>query len=212
MVENFKKYLVEFIGTFFLMFTVISAVLLWENSFIAPIIIGFALMVMVYAGGHISGGHYNPAVSLACAMRGALDWKHLLPYWLAQMMGAAAGVVLVLLSVPVIGVEYCPFSIGQILFGEFIFAFALCYVVLSTAASKKTQGNSYYGLAIGATVTVGAFAAGGTLCFGAFNPAVAFGLGVSHSVYWSIVVITALANLAGGAVAGCFFKFVENEE
>ena len=208
-----KKCLVEFIGTFFLILTVGLSVFSSASGVIPAIAIGFVLMVMVYAGGYISGGHYNPAVSFACAIRGALDWKALIPYWIAQILGGALAALLVTYLVTVTpACEQPKFELLPLIIAELLFTFALCYVVLSTAASKKTQGNSYYGLAIGATVTVGAFAAGGTLCFGAFNPAVAFGLGVSHSVYWSIVVITALANLAGGAIAGCFYKFVENEE
>ena len=57
---------------------------------IAPVAIGFALAVMVYAGGRISGGHYNPAVSLAAAIRGALPYAQILPYWVAQVAGAVA--------------------------------------------------------------------------------------------------------------------------
>ena len=78
MKENFKKYLTEFIGTFFLVLTVASAVLFANDGVIAPLSIGFALMIMVYAGGHISGGHYNPAVSLSALIRGALDKKQLI--------------------------------------------------------------------------------------------------------------------------------------
>jgi len=209
MIENFKKYLTEFVGTFFFMFTVIASVLLWDNSFIAPIIVGFALSAMVYSGACVSGAHYNPAVSLACAINGALEWKQLIPYWFFQFLGASAGVVLVLISVPVIGVEYCPYSIEQIIFGESIFTFALCYVVLATMVSKKTKGNPYYGAAIGSIVSVGSFAVGGTLCFAAFNPAIAFGLGVSHSVFWNIVFITMGVNFLSGIVAAFFFKFID---
>ena len=90
MKNNFKKYLVEFIGTFFLMFTVSSAVRFDGEGVIPAIAIGFALMIMVYAGGHVSGGHYNPAVSVAAAIRGALEWKQLIPYWVSQLLGAGA--------------------------------------------------------------------------------------------------------------------------
>ena len=76
-----KNYLTEVIGTFFLVLTIgLTAI---GGVAMAPLAIGSALMVMVYMGGHISGGHYNPAVSLAVMMRGKLDSKELLPYWVS---------------------------------------------------------------------------------------------------------------------------------
>ena len=211
MKENFRKYLVEFIGTFFLVFTVASAVLLGGNGVIAPLSIGFALMIMVYAGGHISGGHYNPAVSLAAAVRGALAWGQLIPYWIFQVAGAACAALLVAKFAVLPETAGCPFSLAQLVIGEFLFTFALCYVVLQVATSKKTEGNSYYGLAIGSTVLVGAFAVGGIFCLGAFNPAVAVGLGLIKSVCWIGAGITALTNLIAGIVAALVYKFVDAE-
>ena len=211
MKENLRKYLVEFIGTFFLMFTVASAVLLGGNGVIAPISIGFALMIMVYAGGHISGGHYNPAVSFAAAIRGALSWAQLVPYWIAQLLGASCAALLVAQFAQLPEVGGCPFSLKAVLIGEFLFTFALCYVVLQVATSPKTEGNSYYGLAIGSTVTVGAFAAGGIFCLGAFNPAVAAGLALIHSTCWIGAGVIALTNLVAGACAALVYKFVDAE-
>lgn len=212
MKENLKKYLVEFIGTFFLVFTVASAVLFNGEGVIAPISIGFALMIMVYAGGHISGGHYNPAVSLAAAIRGALEYKQLVPYWIFQALGAVAASYLVMNFTNALPEVACPFSITALVVGEFLFTFALCYVVLQVATSKKTEGNSYYGLAIGSTVTVGAFAVGGILCPGAFNPAVALGLGIFHGACWCTVGVVALVNLVAAVVAALAFKAVNIEE
>lgn len=91
----FKKLLVEFIGTFFLILTVGCTVFSNGSGVIPAIAIGFILMAMVYAGGHVSGGHYNPAVSLACAIRGALPWRDILPYWIAQLLGGALAGLLV---------------------------------------------------------------------------------------------------------------------
>ena len=211
MKENLRKYLVEFIGTFFLVFTVASAVLLGGDGVIAPLSIGFALMIMVYAGGHISGGHYNPAVSLAAAVRGALAWGQLIPYWIFQVLGAAGAALLVAKFAELPAVGPCPFSLTQVILGEFLFTFALCYVVLQVATSKKTEGNSYYGLAIGSTVMVGAFAVGGIFCLGAFNPAVAVGLGLIHSACWAGVGVIALTNLVAGLCAALVYKFVDAE-
>ncbi len=211
--NSLKKYLVEFIGTFFLVFTVGCTAYFAHPGVIAPIAIGAALMVMVYAGGHISGGHYNPAVSLAAAIRGALEWKHFIPYVIAQCLGAtAAALTVILASGARAEVPGCPFGVGSMIIAEFIITFALCYVVLLCATSDRTAGNSYFGLAIGSTVMVGAFAVGGVLCFGAFNPAVALGLGTLGASCWSYIFITMGANILAGVIAALVYKFVEARE
>lgn len=211
MKENLKKYLVEFIGTFFLVFTVASAVLAGGEGVIAPLSIGFVLMVMVYAGGHISGGHYNPAVSLAAAIRGALDRKQILPYWISQILGGICAIFLIKPFVEVPEVMGCTFTLPKIIIGEFLFTFALCYVVLQVATSKKTEGNSYYGLAIGSTVLVGAFAVGGILTPGAFNPAVAVGLGLINTICWTGTAVIIVTNLIAAVAAAFVYKFVDGE-
>jgi len=213
MTECFRKYLVEFIGTFFLVFTIGCVSLLGGSGVIPAIAIGFILMVMVYAGGHVSGGHYNPAVSLAACMRGALSWKHLIPYWLVQLLGAAAAAFLVrFVAVAPAAPDAVVFDIRSLIIAEFLFTFALCYVVLLTATSRHTEGNSYYGLAIGSTVLVGIFAVGGTLCAAAFNPAVALSLSVMGMFSAKVVAITAITNLIAGAIAALMFKAVESRE
>jgi len=81
-----KRYLTEFIGTFFLVF--VGALTVLGKMLFAPLAIGTILMVMVYMGGHVSGGHYNPAVSLGVWMRGKLDTSDFVPYVVAQLVGA----------------------------------------------------------------------------------------------------------------------------
>lgn len=211
MKENFRKYLVEFIGTFFLVFTVLSVVFYANPAVIGPIAIGFALMVCVYAGGHISGGHYNPAVSLAAAIRGALEWKQVIPYWIFQVLGGAAAVGVMSLFVVFPDLVPADFSLKEMIGGEFIFTFLLCYVVLLTATSKRTEGNSYFGLAIGSSVTVGAFAVGGALCYGAFNPAVASSLWLFHTMPCTAVCVTIITNLIAAVCAALVYKFAEAE-
>lgn len=210
--ECLKKCLVEFIGTFFLVFTVGSMVLLAGSGVVPALAIGFALMIMVYAGGHISGGHYNPAVSLAAAIRGALSWKNILQYWIAQCFGALAAALLVNYLLVNEVVAECPYSLTHLVIGEFLFTFALCYVVLQTATAKGTNGNSFYGLAIGSTVMVGAFAVGGILCFGAFNPAVAIGLLTMSVATLPCIIATVATNIVAAIVAALIFKFVTPEE
>jgi len=212
MVENLRKYLVEFIGTFFLVFTIGCTALLHGGIVIPAIAIGFVLMVMVYAGGHISGGHYNPAVSLAAGIRGALEWRQMLPYWVFQVLGAVcAGFLARFVGVVPAEADAVVFNIPILVICEFLFTFALCYVVLLTATSKKCEGNSYFGLAIGSTVMVGAFAVGGLVCAGAFNPAVAVSLLVMGISGLKVIGITALVNLIAAVAAGYTFKFVEEE-
>ena len=210
MKEILKKCLVEFIGAFFLVLTIGCTVFTSGSGVIPAIEIGVVLAVMVYAGGHVSGGHYNPAVSLAAAIRGALGWKDILPYWVAQLLGGAVAAYTVLSLVSVPAVETEAFDLCALILFELLFTFALCYVVLHVATSKDTEGNSYYGFAIGGTVLAGAFASAG-ICYGAFNPAVALGLLTMSAASAKIVGITALTNLVGGALAGFVYKITSND-
>jgi aquaporin Z len=201
-----NKYLTEFIGTFFLVFTVGCTVIPGTPGVIAPLAIGAALMVMIFAGGHVSGGHYNPAVTLAVWIRGRCPTKDVVPYMVAQV---AAGIVAALAATFLMG-EGKPMVIQNVpkaLLAEFLFTFALAYVVVNAATAKGTANNSFYGLAIGMTVMTGAFAVGG-ISGGAFNPAVAVGASVMKLFSFSNIWIYLLANFAGGAVAGFTFKFI----
>jgi len=207
-----KKYITEFIGTFFLVLTVGCTVILGGTGVIPPLAIGSALMVMIYAGGHISGGHYNPAVTLGVWIRGRCPTRDVLPYWLAQLAGAVAAS----LTVPFLPNTWLPVtamkqSIGPALLAEFLFTFALVYVVLNVATAKANAGNSFYGLAIGFTVMTGAFAVGG-ISGGAFNPAVAVGISIMGLSAWSHLWIYLVATLAGGAVAAVTFKLLNPED
>lgn len=203
-----RKVIIEFIGTFFLVFTVGMVVIEPGAGGLAPLAIGSALMIMVYAGGHISGGHYNPAVTLAVMLRGRTTATELAGYWVAQLLaGVIAALVVTALkdSAPI--VSTIP-PTGQALLVEFLFTFALCFVVLNVATTRGTEGNSYYGLAIGFTVVVGAYAVGG-ISGGAFNPAVAVGIVTMGLVGVSSLWIYLLANLFGGAVAALLFNALD---
>ena len=205
-----KKYLVEFIGTFFLVFTVGMAVR--SGAPLAPLAIGASLMVMIFAGGHVSGGHFNPAVTLAVFIRGKCDTKDVVPYWIAQF---AAGLVAALLVTFLFGSK--PLG-GPALHGtvpsaivEFLFTFALAWVVLNVATAKGTSGNSFYGLAIGMTVMTGAVAVGG-VSGGAFNPAVGLGvftMGLESAKQLGLYLV---ADLAGGLVAALTYKVVNGAD
>ena len=211
MKDNFRKYTTEFIGTFFLVFTVGCTILFGQPGVIPAIAIGGALMVMVYAGGKISGGHYNPAVSLAAVLRGSLSSHELIPYWIAQILGAlAAAFLLSQMVLPPIFNDIITYETTGLIIGEFLFTFALCYVVLNTTTSDNTKGNSYYGLAIGSTVLVGLIATSGS-CYGAFNPAVALGIFTMGITQTKLIAITLLTNFVAGACAAGVYKVTNND-
>jgi aquaporin Z len=207
------KYLTEFIGTFFLVLSVCLAVL--SKSSAAPLWIGSTLMVMVYMGGHVSGGHYNPAVSLAVLLRGKLGVVDFILYVIAQVVGGAvaSGAAIVIADQVFAGPSPGKSVTIQVaLFAEILFTFALCLMVLNVATSAKTAGNSFYGLAIGFTVMVGAFAVG-NVSGGAFNPAVATGPilvnAISAGGAYQHLWIYWVGPLAGAALAAVVFRIQE---
>ena len=204
--EQSRLYIAEFIGTFFLVFTVcVGAVLGYAGPY-APLAIGSVLMVMVYASGHISGGHLNPAVSLAVWIRGKLPTPQVIPYIVTQLVaGIVAALVARIFIKADAPVKAATFSVFPALVAEFLYTFALAYVVLNSATAKSNAGNSFYGLAIGFTVLVGAFTVG-SISGGAFNPAVATGLVTIGGVALSSSWIHYIGDFAGGAVAGVVFK------
>ena len=186
------RYLTEFIGAFFLVFVIGLATL--QEVVPTPLAIGGALTALVYMGGHISGAHYNPAVSIAFVLRGGLGRDELLPYIASQLAGAIAAAIAIralageyLVVAPGAGVPA-----GTALLAEALFTFLLALVILNVATSPRTEGNSYYGLAIGFTVMTGAFAVG-AISGGVFNPAVGTG--------------PILAALAGGGSLGSLWLY-----
>ena len=203
-----NKYLAEFIGTFFLVLTIGCTVVGAGATVIAPLAIGAALMVMVFAGGHISGAHYNPAVTLAVLIRGKVKAVDAVPYMIAQIAGAALAALVVskCLRAGVAVTAMAP-HVGPALLAEFLFTFALVYVVLNAATAEGTSGNSFYGLAIGMTVMTGAFAVG-DISGGAFNPAVALGICILGISDWANIWIYLLANFAAGVLAAVVFQLI----
>jgi aquaporin Z len=205
-----QKYVTELIGTFFLVLTVGCTVIDGGAHIIPALAIGSALMIMVFAGGHISGGHYNPAVTLGAYLRGGFEGKDVLPYWLAQGIGAgmAALAVKAIHVSPIHTTTSLP--VGPALMAEFLFTFALVYVVLNVATSKDSAGNSYYGLAIGFTVMAGVMAVGG-ISGGAFNPAVALGISAIGLVSWGNIWIFLAAEILAAAAAAGAYRFITGE-
>lgn len=210
-----RNYVTEFVGTFFLVLTIGLTVL--DGTPLAPLAIGSSLMIMVYMGGHISGGHYNPAVSLAVFLRGKMaSGGEMVRYWVAQILGALVAALVVRV---IVGQTFAPApgdgaAASSALLVELLYTFALALVVLNSAASAKTHGNSFYGLAIGFTVVVGAFA-GGAISGGAFNPAVGIGPIAVHATLgegtWSFLWLYLVGPLLGGAVAAAVFGLQDRE-
>jgi aquaporin Z len=197
------KYAAEAIGTFFLVFTVGAAV--GARSPLAPLAVGAVLMVMIYAGGHLSGGHYNPAVTLAVLVGRRIGLRDAVAYSIVHL---GAALVFRTVIAPVQVTTATTTLAGRTLTAAFVvevlFTFALCYVVLNVATSKDHPRNSFYGLAIGFTVAAGAVAVGG-ISGGAFNPAVTLGAAVMNMFAWPTLWVYPAAQVIAGVAAGVTF-------
>lgn len=204
-----RKYTVEFIGTFFLVSGAI---------FGGAVGASLALIVMIYAGGHISGAHYNPAVTIAMLIRKKISAAELPGYFIAQFLGAAIAGALIYYVFERQGVNFIcdgfPAGALKTALAEIIGTFALAFVVLNVATAKGTSGNSYFGLAIGGTVLAMALAFG-KFSGGVFNPAVGLGLCVQKSLCWGNLWMFFVAPIIGGVLAAFVFTLVneaDNEE
>lgn len=204
------KLITEFVGTFFLVLTIGMTVLI--GTAFAPIAIGAVLLAMIYMGGHISDAHYNPAVTLAFWMRGAMPAREVLPYMGVQVAAALLGAVVVYVvnDQPLAVSPAAETGLFEFALLELLFTFALVLTILHVATSRGTAGNDSYGLAIAFVVMGGAFAAG-PVSGGAFNPAVALGPilletaigeGATLGGLWVYLVST----FAGGALAALVFR------
>jgi aquaporin Z len=209
------KLIAEFVGTFIFLLTI--ALIVPQNSQFAPLVIGSVLMCMVYMGGHVSGAHYNPAVSLAVMLRGKVSSSDMLTYWGTQIVAGILGFLVggwitgtTTGIAPDAGVDT-----AKALVVEIIYTFALCSVVLNVATAKGTSGNSFYGLAIGFTIVIAAFAGGG-ISGGAFNPAVGIGATVAHAVMdnggWSDLWLYIAGPFIGAILAAIVFKIMVEDQ
>ena len=209
------KYATEAIGTFFLVFTVGAAVAT-DRQF-APLAIGAVLMVMVYAGGHISGGHYNPAVTLSVLVRRRISAGDAIMYWIVQfgagLLAAAvvSGIVDPAKAAATVAMPLSGHALVAAFVAELLFTFALCYVVLNVATSKSHPDNSYFGLAIGFTVLAGAFAVG-SISGGAFNPSVTVGAALMGTFAWPTLWVYLVAQVIAGATAGVTFRALNPDD
>jgi aquaporin Z len=207
----FRKWIVEFIGTFFLVY-VVGCVSLQEHVLLGPLAIGASLMVMIFAGGHISGGHYNPAVTLGVWIRGACGTVEASLYLVAQVIGALVASIAVAF---LLGHGSSPaastVTAAQVMLAEALGTFALVYTVLNVATAPATSGNSFYGLAIGFTVFAQAVAVG-KVSGAAFNPAVAIGVAVLGLANGANLWMYWLSEFLGAGVAAGFFLLLNREK
>lgn len=195
------KYLYELIGTFFLVFTVGMTVMGPHGAGnLAPLAIGSVLAILVYAGGPISGGHYNPAVSLSMLLRKQLSTKDLGLYWIVQLVGGALAAFAAVYFKGKPEIMPLEFDLTKVFLAELLFTFLLCFVALNTTTSKRTEKNCYYGFAIGFTVLAGAYVVG-AVSGAAFNPAVAFGATLMHLSQWHNLWVFVAASLVGAVLA-----------
>jgi len=169
-------------------------------------------MAMVYMGGHVSGAHYNPAVSLGVFLRRKISGSDLFLYWIAQLLGAALAFSFgYLISGSSPGIHPGEHVAAlQALMVEVVFTAGLVMVVLNVAATKATQGNSFYGLAIGIFIAAAAFA-GGPVSGGAYNPAVGIGATFGSAIFaggsWSDLWLYLVGPLLGAAIGAGVHRY-----
>ncbi len=203
-----RSALAEAISTFLFVFSIIGAVN--SKSPLTPLAIGLALTVLVYASGHISGGHLNPAVSFGALIRGALSVSGFIVYIIAQFVGGALAALLSFVVWPH-AASPMKIAVGPAFLVEALGTLILVWVVLNTATSKDHPDNSFYGLAIGGSVFVSAVAVGG-ISGGGFNPAVALGLSISGQFDIANLWLYILAPLVGGAIAAILFRVLNSDD
>lgn len=205
------RYITEFIGAFFLVLTIGCTGIATGPGVIPPLAIGSVLMVLIYAGGHVSGAHYNPAVTLGVFLRGRCPARDVLPYVAAQTAGAVAAAAVVLFFKTGESVTPLAPQLASAFAAELLFTFALVYVVLNVATARATNGNSHFGMAIGFTVLAGAFAVG-DVSGGVFNPAVAVGVMTMGLLPWGHLWLYFAAELVGGAAAAYAFRAINADD
>lgn len=208
-----NKYICEFIGTFFLLLTVGTTVIHGDSGVIPALAIGLMLTAMVFATGHISGAHLNPAITLALWIRGKCSAADVPGYMIGQTLGALAASFLVLFMKGHPAVTPMQFPDGPLIpfLAEFLGTFALGFVVLNVATAKANASNSFYGVAIGFTIVGAAFSLGG-YSGGAFNPAVAIGITAMGLNAVANIWIHLVADFLGGIAAALVFRAVSPED
>jgi aquaporin Z len=202
-----NKLIAEFIGTYFLYLVIGLCVTPPGAGALTPVAVAIGLTALVYSCGHISKAHFNPATTITYFCAGTHRANAFPPYLLAIFCGAiASALTLPLLNpeglAPVVPLEL---NLPRVLLAEFLFTFALMWVILNVAIAKATVGNGFYGIAIGAIVGAGAFAVG-PISFAAFNPAVTLSLCINGFLPWNSLGLYMLVQAGAAALAGVLFR------
>ena len=203
-----SKYVVELLGTFFLVLTIGTAAGLGHAGAMAPLAVGMVLIGLIYAGGPISRAHYNPAVTLAFWLRRDFDASDVMPYIGVQALGAGFAAALVRDVLATAPMQATALDAAPAWICELLFTFVLCWVILQVATNPKTAGNSYYGLAIGAVVCGAAFAVG-PISGAVLNPAVAVGLAIMGPASWDALPLYFSAQLVAGVLAAVAYRLTD---
>ena len=208
------KLITEFIGTFFLCLTICVAGVFGLSGPNAPFAIAGTLMVMIYAGAHISGAHYNPAVTISIWIRGSFDKSEVLPYAISQLVaGFLAALIAANLIVTGSFSEDYPIEMFEpsgtetsIIASELLFTFALVFVILNVATTESNEGNGFYGAAIALVVLAGALTVG-DISLASFNPAVSISLVAVGKMAAADLWLHLAPQLFGASAASLVFKW-----
>lgn len=205
-----NKLIAEFIGTYFL-YVIIGMCITPEGAgAFTPLAVGIGLAALVYSCGHISKAHFNPATTITYLAAGTHPRKEFLPFVAVIILGAVAAALSIsfLNSEGLALVTAIEINLPRVLFAEFVFTFALMWIILNVAIAKGTKGNPFYGIAIGAIVTAGAYAVG-PISFAAFNPAVTLALCINGFIGWNVFAIYVITQCVAAVVAGLIFKSMQ---
>lgn len=209
-----KKYLIESFGTFFLTLAILMASRVNAAPGFAPLAAGSMLMAWIVAGRHISGGHYNPAVSLAALMQGKLERFDFPYYWLAQFSGGFLAALIGSFLLNCSGVAVVPARTDDpacAVLAEFLGTFALVFIALQVNSPRNNNSHSNAGPAIGFTQFAGMFVFA-PISGGYFNPAVVTGLSVAGLIGWNSWWWYGAGALLGAAAAASVFRAMYGEE
>ena len=212
------KLVTEFIGTFFLYLIISLSAVAGFAADLAPIAIGLGLTAIVFASGFRSKAHFNPAVTVAFFVTKNQPAKESLFYCIVVIAGAvvAAFAALIISPTPLqaiidnnTGFQHSEnFRLIPAVLSEFLFTFALVWVILNVALAKENAGNGFYGMAIGFIVATGAFSVG-SISGASFNPAVNVGLLIHQVIDLKLFVIYTVTQVSSGLAASLIFNYIE---
>ena len=203
----------ELIGTFALVFAGAGAIMVDEKTHAlghvgVAIAFGLVIMVMIYAVGHVSGAHFNPAVSLAFALTRHFSWARLVGYWAAQVSGAPIAAAILRGSLgnrAHVGATLPAGSQGQAFLWEVVLTFFLMFVIMSVATDTRAVGEAA-AIAIGGTVGLDAMF-GGPVTGASMNPARSIGPALVSGDLHALWVYIA-APVVGAAIGGVAYQYL----